>query len=209
MTTTVQIPAGYRQRADGSLVPESMVAEIDKLRDQTIETLIMGAKARSQDLATFRAQAFADVEAFIETSMEQYGVKTRGTKGNVTLTSYDGRYKVVRKIQNHLVFDERLQAAKALLDEFFHARMEGLEVDYADIRLLVNHVFRVDQEGKINVGEVLGLRRIPIKHKKWLLAMDAISDSIRADGSKPYIRFYERKEGSDEYVPISLDLAAV
>jgi len=30
------IPAGYCQRADGSLVPQTMVKPIDQLRDQTI-----------------------------------------------------------------------------------------------------------------------------------------------------------------------------
>ncbi|MBG7114696.1 DUF3164 family protein [Pseudomonas aeruginosa] len=205
-TQTLQIPPGYRKRADGTLVPESMVSDVDKLRDQTIEKLIQGAKIRRQDLAEFRAQAFSDVEAFLETSLEQYGVKARGNKGNITLTSFDGRHKIVRKVQEHLVFDERLQAAKELIDECI---TDWSESSRDEIKVLVNDAFRVDQEGKINTGRVLGLRRLPITDERWQRAMQAISDSVRVDGSKPYIRFYERKEGSDEYVAISLDLAAV
>lgn len=204
-----KIPAGYRSRADGTLVPESMVSDIDKLRDQTIMTLIGQAEEKSADLARFKAQAFSDIEAFVATSLEQYQVKAGGKKGNLTLVTFDGNYKIVRHIAGRLVFDERLQAAKELLDEFFRERMEGLEIDYDDIRLLVNHVFRVDQEGKINVGEVLGLRRIPITHAKWQLAMQAISDSVMVAGTKPYVRFYRRKGDSDQYEPIILDLAAV
>ncbi|HGL5374101.1 TPA: DUF3164 family protein [Citrobacter farmeri] len=202
----IQIPQGYIKRADGTLVPESMVSDIDKLRDQTIEKLIIGAKAQRQSLAKFRGQAFSDIEAFIATSLEQYGVKTGGKKGNVTLVSFDGRYKIIRQIQERLVFDERLQAAKELIDACITTWSEGSR---DEIKVLVNDAFRVDQEGKISTGRVLGLRRLPITDEGWQRAMSAISDSVRVDGSKPYVRFYERREGSDEYVAISLDIAGV
>lgn len=204
MNTT--IPSGYRQRADGSLVPESMVSDIDKLRDQTIERMISAVKEQHANLARLKGSVFADVESFISISQEQYGVKAGGKKGNVTLTSYSGRYKVVRQVQERLAFDERLQAAKALIDECI---MDWSEGSRDEIKVLVNDAFRVDQEGQINTGRVLGLRRLEIKDEKWQRAMTAISDSVRVDGSKPYIRFYEREEGSDEYVAIPLDFAAL
>ncbi|MCH4573116.1 MULTISPECIES: DUF3164 family protein [Achromobacter] len=200
------IPSGYRQRADGSLVPESMVSDIDKLRDQTIERMIAAVKEQSANLARLKGSVFADVESFVAISQEQYGVRAGGKKGNVTLTSYSGRYKVVRQVQERLTFDERLQAAKALIDECI---MDWSEGSRDEIKVLVNDAFRVDQEGQINTGRVLGLRRLEIKDEKWQRAMTAISDSVRVDGSKPYIRFYERAEGSDEYVAIPLDFAAL
>lgn len=39
--------------------------------------------------------------------------------------------------------------------------------------------------------------------------MQAIGDSVQTAGSKPYLRFYERVGDSDEYRPISLDVAGV
>lgn len=206
MSTTQSIPDGFRRRADGSLVPESMVSDIDKLRDQTIEALIAQAKLTRQVLIAFKDMAFSDVETFVATSLEQYGVKAGGKKGNITLTSYDGRYKIVRQMAERLVFDERLQAAKELIDQCITDWSTGSR---DEIKVLVNDAFRVDQEGKINTGRVLGLRRLPIKDEAWLRAMQAISDSVAVDSSKPYIRFYERVGGSDTYAPISLDLAAL
>ena len=41
------------------------------------------------------------------------------------------------------------------------------------------------------------------------MAMKAISESLQVVGSKEYIRFYERIGSSDQYQPISLDIAAV
>ena len=48
------IPPGFRLKADGSYVPEALVSDIDKLRDQTIETLIDQAKIISTLLADFK-----------------------------------------------------------------------------------------------------------------------------------------------------------
>ena len=73
------IPPGFRLKADG-YVPEALVSDIDKLRDQTIETLIDQAKIISTLLADFKVRAFRDIEAFVETSVEQYGVKSRSVK---------------------------------------------------------------------------------------------------------------------------------
>ena len=63
-------------------------------------------------LADFKVRAFRDIEAFVETSVEQYGVKSRSVKGNLTLTSFSGRYMIRLQIQDRLVFDERLHGAK-------------------------------------------------------------------------------------------------
>ncbi len=203
--TTTTIPDGFMQNAQGHLIPDAMVSDIDKLRNQTVQGLIVNAKRQRELLAQFREEAFSDVEAFVTTSLEQYDVQVGGKKGNITLTSFDGRYKIVRQVQERLVFDERLQAAKTLIDECITAWSEGSR---DEIKVLVNDAFRVDQEGEINAGRVLGLRRLNIKDEMWQKAMQAISDSVRVDGSKPYIRFYERN-GRGEYVAISLDIASV
>ena len=67
----------------------------------------------------------AEVSDFIDRSLAQYEVQHGGKKGNVTLISFDGRYKVVRQIQEGLVFDERLMAAKALIDECIQVWSKG------------------------------------------------------------------------------------
>ncbi|MPT28057.1 MAG: DUF3164 family protein [Achromobacter sp.] len=210
MTSTTanrpDIPPGFRLKADGSYVPEALVSDIDKLRDQTIETLIDQAKIISTLLADFKVRAFRDIEAFVETSVEQYGVKSRSVKGNQTLTSFSGRYMIRLQIQDRLVFDERLHAAKALIDECITSWSENSR---DEIKVLVNDAFRVDKAGQINTARVLGLRRHAIKDERWQRAMAAISDSVSVANSKPYVRFYERREGTDEYSPICLDIAAV
>ena len=206
MATPSTIPPGYWQDAAGNLIPESKVKDIDKLRHQVVTDLCEMAKQNRDGLAEFKLVAMQEVAALVSTSMEQYGVKSGGDKGNVTLTSFDGRYKLVRQMQDHIVFGEQLQAAKALIDECVQEWSAGAN---DNIRVLVNHAFQTDKAGKINTGRVLGLRRLAIKDEAWQQAMRAIADSMQTASTKPYVRFYERDEGTGEYRAISLDVAAV
>ena len=200
------IPAGYWQDASGNLIPESKVKDIDKLRHQVVTDLCTMAEKSRDGLADFKAHAMQEVAALVSTSMEQYGVKAGGEKGNVTLISFDGRYKLVRSMQDKLTFGEQLMAAKALIDECVHEWAQGAN---DNIKALVNHAFQTDKEGKINTGRVLGLRSLDIQDEAWKQAMQAIADSTKTASTTPYVRFYERDEGTGEYKAISLDVAAV
>lgn len=204
--TEKTIPPGYWEDANGNLIPESKVKDIDKLRHQVVTDLCDQAEDIRQALQSFKAHAMAEVLAFVSTSMEQYGVRSGGEKGNVTLLSFDGRYKVVRQMQDKLSFGEQLMAAKALIDECVHAWAEGAN---DNIKALVNHAFQTDKEGKINTSRVLGLRRLDIRDAKWQQAMQAIADSIQTASTKPYVRFYKRNDATGEYNAINLDVAAV
>ncbi|WP_414489588.1 DUF3164 family protein [Stenotrophomonas maltophilia] len=203
--TTSTIPEGYREDRKGRLVQENQIAAIDLARDQLVAELINGAKKLHQQMAEFRGTAFGDIAAFVQLSAEQYGASIGGDKGNVTLMSYDGRYKIIRAVQDSIQFDERLQAAKALIDECLNDWTEGSR---AELRTLVNNAFRVDNDGSIKTGEVLSLRRLKFDDPRWTQAMAAISDAVTVVGSKTYVRFYER-DAQGQYQPISLDIAAV
>jgi hypothetical protein len=199
------IPAGYWQDANGALIPTAKIKEIDKDRHTTVVQLAEAAKNVSASLLGFKLQAMQTIQEFITRSLEQYEVKTGGDKGNVTLVSFDGRYKITRQVQDSIVFDERLQAAKALSDECIHIWAKGSN---SNIKVLVNDAFQVDKAGAVNTSRGRGLRRLSIDDPTWTRAMAAISDSMRVSSSKAYVRFYERDEAG-EYQAINLDVAGV
>jgi hypothetical protein len=202
--TQTQIPDGYWPDAQGNLIPESKVKDIDKLRTELVKRLCQMAEAQAAGLKDFKLTTMAEVAAFVAISLDQYGVKTGGTKGNVTLTTFDGQYKLVRQMADNIVFGEQLMAAKALIDGCVHEWAQGAN---DNIRALVNHAFQTDKEGKINTGRVLGLRRLDIRDPQWQQAMQAIADSMQTQSTKPYVRFYKRDDGG-LYQPIVLDAAA-
>ncbi|MDH0050266.1 DUF3164 family protein [Comamonas terrigena] len=200
------IPAGYWENAKGNLVPESKVKAIDKLRDQLVKDLCARAEVKSADIGKFKLGTMADVHAFIDASVEQYGVKAGGKKGNATLMSFDGKKKVVLQMQDRITFGEQLQAAKALIDQCV-TRWAANADD--NIKVLITDAFQVDKEGLINTGRVLGLLRLEIDDPDWKMAMKAIADSRQVADTKAYIRFYQRSDTSGDWKPISLDMAAV
>lgn len=197
---------GYWTDTHGNLVPESKVKQIDQVRNQLVYDLCRMAETESLALQVFKLAAMTEVAAFVSLSLDEYGVKSGGNKGNVTLLSYDGKYKLVRQMQDKITFGEQLMAAKALIDECVHEWAQGAN---DNIKALVNHAFQTDKEGKINTGRVLSLRRLDIKDTKWQNAMQAIADSMQTASTKPYIRFYKRNDTTLDYVAISLDVAGV
>lgn len=196
---------GYMENAQGHQVPLAQVQEIDKARNELVMEKVAKAKAMRKALAALKAEIMDDVGAFIQLSAEKYEVKVGGNKGNVTLYSFDGRYKIVRQVAENITFDERLQAAKALIDECLRDWTKDAR---SEIQALIDQAFQVDKEGNLSTSRVLGLRRLKITDERWQRAMQAIGDSIQVTGTKPYVRVYERKENGS-YTAIPLDMAAV
>ncbi|MEE3607537.1 DUF3164 family protein [Avibacterium paragallinarum] len=196
----------YWKDAKGNLTPEELVKDIDKERDALVQEWVEKAKALNTEISRFKGGVFGDIQAFVELSAEKYGAKLGGNKGNITLFSYDGKYKIQRAINDHLQFDERIQAAKALIDECLNEWSEGSR---PELKTLIERAFNVDKEGNLNTGRILGLRRVEITDPRWLNAMQAISESVQVVSSKAYVRIYERVGDSDQYQPISLDVAGV
>lgn len=202
----MNIPEGFRQDAKGHLVPVDLIKPIDLARDELVTDLVGKARELSKALALFKGQAFGDIKAFIEMSAEQYKASIGGKKGNVSLLTFDGRYKVIHAVADSIKFDERLQAARVLIDE---CAAEWTQDARSEVRVLVNEAFRTDKAGEISTGRVLGLRRLEIKDERWQRAMQAIGEAVQVVGSKSYIRVYERIGDSDQYAPIPLDIASI
>lgn len=199
-------PTGFMQDAKGRLIPISLIKPIDTARDELVSELIKEATAMREKLGQLKQKIFGDIGAFVDMSAEQYGVDVGGKKGNITLHTFDGKYKVQVAMTEKMQFDERLQAAKVMIDSCIHEWSKG---STDEIKVLVQDAFQTDQQGKINTGRVLALRRLDIKNETWVKAMQAIGESLQVVGSKQYVRFYERVGETDKYQPISLDIASL
>ncbi|WP_089417880.1 DUF3164 family protein [Vitreoscilla filiformis] len=204
---TSTIPAGYMQDPQGRLIPEAMVEDIDKLRDQTVREIVAELKELQALTQAKKRKTFDAVQAFCEISAEKYEITWGGNKGNVSLRSFDGQYKVERAIQDCIVFDERLQVAKNLISECIDEWIaEGVRPELAAI---AQDAFQVDKEGRVSVAKVLSLRRFNFPDPRWQRAMHVIAECIMVTGSRSYIRVYERVGATNKYVPIVLDWSAI
>ncbi|AJO78737.1 DUF3164 family protein [Pseudomonas sp. MRSN 12121] len=200
------IPEGFVRNAVGHLVPVDQVREQDKLRDQVAAELAEAAKKLHLDLKNFKKKSLGDIADLISIAGERYGVQMGGKKGNVTITTYDGKYKVVRSHADRLTFTEEMEVAKVMVYDCIKTWSKG-----ADNHLLaiVDRTFSPNRNGQIKTSDVLDLLRLEIDDDTWKAAMKAVKDSILVSGIAVYIRVYERVNGTDEYRAIPLDLAVV
>ncbi|MBF0096269.1 MAG: DUF3164 family protein [Magnetococcales bacterium] len=196
---------GYWADPQGRLIPDNLVKPVDKLRDQTVRMLIAAAKGLHDAISEFKKMAFGDVAEFVRIAAAEHGVQMGGLKGNITLNSYDGKYRVQRAFSAVLVYNEQAQIAKNIIDECLR---EWSSNSPAEIQALVADAFRVDAKGEMSVNKIYELRKIEIEDSRWQKAMKILIDSVQVDHTRSYLRLYERtNEG--EYVPITLDLASV
>ena len=195
----------FMEDAQGRQVPVNLIKDIDILRDQTVRDIMQKTFAMRDTLQKFKQEVWSNIQEFLSLSAEQHGVKFGGKKGNITLTTYDGKYKLLVAVNDTLQFNEKLQVAKQLIDECIK---EWSADARPELRVLVDNAFAVDKQGKVSTERVLGLRRLQISDAKWLQAMQAITDSVQVVSSKTYMRFYERL-ADGQYMQIPLDVAAL
>lgn len=199
------IPEGYKKNAVGHLVPVESIKEEDLLRDELVLMVIEEAKILADAVAAYKDILAAEMQAFLDMSASKYGAALGGVRGNVTLTSFDGQYQVLRAVSDNIDFNENLQAAKSLIDDCLREWTKG---GPAEVRALIDQAFQVDKKGRINAKRILGLRALKIEHPVWQRAMEAIADAIMITGSRTYYRMYERDE-KGEYKQIQMDFSGI
>jgi len=79
-TTGNIIPAGYWKDARGTLSPESPIKPADKERDALVKAIVERAKPLQKALRDFKQHTFADIQALVDLSAEQYGATIGGKK---------------------------------------------------------------------------------------------------------------------------------
>lgn len=189
----------------GRQVPLDAVKPAHLLEDEAVREIMAEAVGLNAQLAAFKESALGKVAGLLAVFDQEYGVTRGGTKGNVTLTSYDGTKKVVLAIADQVTFGPELQSAKTLVDECLN---EWSADSRPELQAIVQRAFNTDKEGLVNRAELFSLLRLEIKDERWVRAMQAIRDSIRVTGSKEYVRFYERKSPLLAWTAVTIDLAS-
>lgn len=195
-------PQGYRENAQGHLVPVSSISPLDHERDRLVRDIFCEHQELAEANRAFRDKAVAQILAFQELSAGQYGVQPRKRAGgDVTLNSFDGSLRVVMANDDQLAFNEQLSVAKQMIFEC----IDGWTADAsAPVRALVQAAFRATRKGQLSMSRILALRSVEIADDKWQLAMKALGDALQVIGSRTYVRVYKRVK-DDRYVLLPLD----
>ena len=176
----------YKTDAKGNLIPLENIKELDLARDDLVHEIFAAVQPAVDALDSAKQRAIADVRAFVELSAEKYGVKP-SKKGNITITSFDGKLRVNVAMKDVMMFDERLAAAKALIDECL---TEWTQDSRSELRVIVQQAFDVDKDGHISTAKVLSLRSLKIE------------DEL---ATREYVRLYRRDERTGEWALVNTD----
>lgn len=193
----------YYKKADGTLVPEDQVKDIDKLRDQMVMGIADKMLYLKQEMIKTKADVVEDIEAFMETASEQYDVKYGGEKGNLTFTSFDGNVQIKYYSNDYLTFNEGIHVAKKLIDEF----LEDITRDSSkSIKQIVNQAFNLKQ-GRMDVKAILKLRDINETDSRWVKAMGIIDESRQYVSGNKSLRLYLKNRQTEKMEHIPLDFS--
>ena len=179
----------YMRDGKGGLQPIENIAARDLLQDETTRKIIGHAIPLSDQVARFKEHTFEDIGAFEAILAQEYNATFGGKKGNKTLMTVDGLYKVEVRVADHIDFGPELQIAKQLVDECLN---EWSAESRPEIRSIVTRAFM--------------LLRLEISDARWQEAMRAIKDAIRVVGSKTYVRCSKRDSHDAAWQAITIDL---
>jgi hypothetical protein len=194
------VPEGYMKNSQGHLVPLAQVKEVDKIRDYLVSKLVKDAKIIADNTEKFKGICYEHIASFISLAAQEHGVEIGGDKGNVTLTSFDGRFRICRANDDMIEFNESITIARELIFELIKQWSEGSN---ANIVAIVHKAFETDKNGHLSVAKILSLKSVQIEDAQWKKAMDIIGASIQVWQTKTYIRFYE-KDANGKFVQVAL-----
>lgn len=184
----------------GHLVPIERVKEVDKLRDYLVTKCCQQAQQMAEKVDEFKRGCYVDIADFVSLAALDHGVEIGGDKGNITITSYDGRYRICRAKDDQIDFNESITIARELIFSLIHKWSEGSN---ANIVAIVHKAFETDKDGHLSVAKILALKSVKIDDPDWIGAMQIIDQSIHVMQTKTYLRFYERN-AEGKYVQIAL-----
>jgi hypothetical protein len=194
----------HMEDARGAKVPLSLIKPQHKLQDEMVRKIMGYGLALSEQVSRFLAHTFDDIGHFEALLAQEYDAKVGGAKGNKTLMTHDGLFKVTVQVADYIDFGPELQTAKTLIDECMNEWAAGAR---DELRAIVTRAFNTDKPGKINRSEIFMLLRLEIEDPRWKAAMKAIRDAMRVVGSKSYVRLYQRPTQDAQWQPITIDLA--
>lgn len=208
-TTAIQIPAGWVRNATGNLVHETEISEQDKLRDRVVMDIAAVAVRLNSELKALKEKALADIDDLIAIAGEKYNMKLGGPKGNVSLLSFDGSFKLKRIHQDSVGYTEAMEVAKAKVFECISRWGQTVHEDaHKHLFTLATRAFRPTRSGEISISRVTEMLGAEINDPDWQMAKQAVMGSLIVNGKAVYIQVQQRVEGK-KYSTILLDIAGV
>lgn len=192
---------------NGYPVPVSAIPKIELLKDKTAQQMAKKFEDMNKKLQVLKDWTFDKADELSELQLKYYELEGRDTsnfKGGFSFYSYDKTIKVEVNVGQRLEFDDKINLAKAEIDEYCK---ELTAEQNADIITIVNGAFTTSR-GNLDHKKILQLFSYKIKHPRWLKAMEILKESITTNHSKRYIKVSVKNENG-EYEQINIQFSSL
>lgn len=200
----VQNGKEWMHTAEGGQMPVALIKPLDLLKDGVVRKVLGYGIALSQQVSRFLGHTFDDIGSLEQLMAQEYGARLGGKKGNITIYTYDGLYKLEVRVQAHLDFGPELQTAKALFDECL---TEWSADAPPELQAIVSRAFNTDSAGKVSRTGIFVLLKTESEDPRWQNAVRAIRDAMVVIGSKTYVRMWMRERCDSPWTSVTIDLA--
>lgn len=196
----------YMGDGKGGFQPIETIKPQHLLEDEVVRKVLGYSIALSEQMARFKGHTFEDISDHEAVLEQEYNTKIGGAKGNKTLETVDGLFRIRVQVADHIDFGPELQIAKGLFDECL---TEWAADARSELRSLVTNAFQTDKTGNINRSRIFMLLRQDSEDQRWQEGQRAIRDAMRVVSSKTYVRCYRRASHDAQWEPVVLDMARV
>lgn len=186
----------------GRAVPFAYVKPYDRMRDRQVNRVFCEAiKLRGA------------IEKFVADSISAVGKVTdlrekASERGNISVTSFDGRRRVSIRQQYHIVFDARVAHARDLMLGYINGVVAKVSGDDAvAIKALIDEAFKATPNGILSAGRVLALIKMNINNADWREAVNILKDSLTPVAGKRYLVVEFKTDHNSDWESIRLDIS--
>ncbi len=192
----------YYQRADGSLLPESLVKDEDKLKDNLVNDLSVKILKLREEMDELKKGVMEDMDSFLKLMAEKYDNKIETKCGSYSLTSYDGKYRLKIETNDYTRYNEKVYIAKELIDSY----LDDTTKDASEaVKAIVSTAFQLHQ-GHFDAKAIGRLRQLSITDEKWVKAMEVLDDAREVVTTGRSLRLYVRKDSGYELVNMNFSV---
>jgi hypothetical protein len=202
----VKVEKVFWEKPDGKLVPVESITDEDIAKDKLVTELIEDAEELQRVIIKAKARLTQKIDDYLAARATAKLIKN--WKGNAIITDFSGAARVVRKIGKFMVFDEKLQLAKQIIDECV---IQWSGDSNSNLVAMVNMAFDVNNSGAVDRDAILGLKKLKVDgptKARWQEAMDLIFESQMTQATKPY-DYFQQKDADGVWQNIVLDYGAL
>jgi len=189
----------------GKVVPPEHIPAMTKKREYTVERIVKDALNLEKKMVASKKKALAKILDYMAKLQDAKGVKAN-SKGNITLTSFDGSKQVELAMDDIITFNEEFPLAKAQID--LCLRKWATNANQALVAV-VEQAFNVDKAGRVNKQAILKLRQIKVKDADWRKAMQLLVESIEIKGSRQYLNIRVRDNATAKFRTVKLNFSSM